>query len=294
MMLSLFLRDYHIYRCAIKCIPDLLMGTDASLAHVGTILRIPSITTLEDDYDVIKNLARLTYPFTSTILAPEVCGVGRWSAKKIGYNGYMKLAYLHPNYFQPNRDKVNVNGAFYLIRLSGLKAHHDAGIKGISEGLLDKIIARLKSHGTILVSSENILPEKYRPYQMNIPKSDIHHYLAYAQMLLSDSQSMSVEASVLGTPNIRISDFAGRISVLRELEDKYHLTHGMLPDDEQAILKCVEYFNTTSNLKRAYQARRLKMLSEKIDVTAFLVWFIENYPDSHRCMKARPDYQLRF
>ena len=37
-----------------------------------------------------------------------------------------------------------------------------------------------------------------------------------------------------------------------------------------------------------------KMLHEKIDVTAFYVWFIENYPQSAKIMKENPDYQLRF
>ena len=36
------------------------------------------------------------------------------------------------------------------------------------------------------------------------------------------------------------------------------------------------------------------MLSEKIDVTTFMVWFIENYPGSVKTMKDDPDYQLRF
>jgi len=36
------------------------------------------------------------------------------------------------------------------------------------------------------------------------------------------------------------------------------------------------------------------MLKDKIDVTAFLVWFIENWPESFNIMKENPDYQYRF
>jgi len=36
------------------------------------------------------------------------------------------------------------------------------------------------------------------------------------------------------------------------------------------------------------------MLSEKIDVTAFIVWFVENWPESFKIMKENPDYQLNF
>jgi len=36
------------------------------------------------------------------------------------------------------------------------------------------------------------------------------------------------------------------------------------------------------------------MLNDKIDVTGFMVWFVENYPESKRIMLANPDYQFRF
>lgn len=32
--------------------------------------------------------------------------------------------------------------------------------------------------------------------------------------------------------------------------------------------------------KALFQERRMKMLSEKIDCSKFLTWFIENYPES--------------
>jgi len=35
-------------------------------------------------------------------------------------------------------------------------------------------------------------------------------------------------------------------------------------------------------------------LSDKIDVTAFMVWFIEHYPESVNVMKHNPDYQHQF
>jgi hypothetical protein len=36
------------------------------------------------------------------------------------------------------------------------------------------------------------------------------------------------------------------------------------------------------------------MLADKIDVTAFLVWFIENYPKSETLMKKEPEFQVKF
>ena len=35
-------------------------------------------------------------------------------------------------------------------------------------------------------------------------------------------------------------------------------------------------------------------MEEKIDVTDFMVWFIENYPESNRIVKKDPNYQYNF
>ena len=47
-------------------------------------------------------------------------------------------------------------------------------------------------------------------------------------------------------------------------------------------------------IREEFQQRRQTMLADKIDVTAFFVWFIENYPESALIMKENPDYQYRF
>ena len=36
------------------------------------------------------------------------------------------------------------------------------------------------------------------------------------------------------------------------------------------------------------------MLADKIDITSFMVWFIENYPNSSDIMKKNPEYQYNF
>lgn len=295
-LLNLLKRDFRLLRFARKRKINLLMGSDASLAHVGKLLNIPCITTLEDDYDVIKILAKLTYPFTTSILAPNICSVGPWAHKKIDYEGYMKLSYLHPNVFKPDRSKVMVEESqpFFLLRLSGLGAHHDFGIDGLSSSFLLRIIEQLVKHGRVFISSENPLLPEYEKYRLNIPLSNIHHYLYFAEMFISDSQSMSVEAAMLGTPSIRISGFAGKISVLEELEHKYQLTHGFKPKSDDAILAKIEELITTPTILEQYQKQRFAMLSDKIDVSAFLIWFIENYPSSFETMKNNPDYQYRF
>jgi predicted glycosyltransferase len=46
-------------------------------------------------------------------------------------------------------------------------------------------------------------------------------------MYIGDSQTMTAEAAVLGTPAIRFNDFVGELSYLEELEYTFDLTYGI-------------------------------------------------------------------
>jgi hypothetical protein len=48
------------------------------------------------------------------------------------------------------------------------------------------------------------------------------------------------------------------------------------------------------NLKEQWKIKRDRLLADKIDVTAFYVWFIENYPESAKIMRKNPEYQYKF
>lgn len=281
-----FDRTWAVLKAARKFKADILVGTDSSIAQAGWILRKPAITTLEDDIEVIGNLARLTYPFTTHIVVPTPCHVGKWEKKKVPYDGYMKLAYLHPNYFTPDKNVVEnygINGNYILIRLAKLVAHHDAGIGGLNIKLVKGIINNAEEKGyKAYISSEVELTPELEPHRLNIHYRDIHHILAFASLLISDSQSMSVEAAMLGTPSIRFSDFKGRISVLEELEDKYQLTFGIKTDEPEKLKQKVNELLEIPEVGNIFQKRRQQMLAEKIDVTAFLTKSIENYPIHER------------
>ena len=47
-------------------------------------------------------------------------------------------------------------------------------------------------------------------------------------------------------------------------------------------------------IKRETLMAKNKILQKKIDLTAFLLWFIENYPQSIEVMKSNPEYQYNF
>lgn len=290
-LLGLLKRDFRLWRICRKERPDLMIGTNIETTHVGRWMNIPSINVNEDDWDVVPFYARFAYPFASVILAPEGCRTGKWEYKTIHYPGYHELAYLHPSRFRPDHEIVKKylpqHEKYFLMRFSGLAAHHDRGIHGINTGLADKIIRILNPHGKVIITSERILEPQFEALRMNIDPADIHHLMGFAEMFIGDSQTMSAEAGVLGIPFIRFNNFVGRISYLNELENKYELGFGFTPGQEEHLLLKLDDLIRMPDRKAAFQAKRKKMLDDKTDVCGFLTSFIENYP---LCIKSpKPD-----
>ena len=167
-------------------------------------------------------------------------------------------------------------------------------MNGLNFDIVREVIRILNPYGKIFISSEIELDSEFKQLRLMTNPTQIHHVLYFANLLISDSQSMPGEAAILGTPSIRVSDFAGRISVLGELEHSYQLTFGINPSHPGNLYKKIEELLNTPNLNEKWQKRRQKMLADKIDVTAFMVWLIENYPKSAEIMRKDPEYQLRF
>ena len=276
---------------------DILIGSTLSFA-TRFFSKAKVFAVGEDDAQVVPAYANLVYPFADEIITPIVCDNGKFNDKSVKYAGYHKLAYLHPNRFTPQKKIVeqyfSTESPYFLIRFAQLKAHHDVGIHGINTEIAQHLIDILKPYGRIYITSERELEPQFECYRLKINPLDIHHVMAFASLYIGDSQSMAVEAAMLGTPSLRFNDFAGRIGVLEELEHKYGLTFGIKTSNPQQLYDKIEELLHLPDLKAEFQRRRAKMLSEKIDVTAFFTWFIENYPQSAQIMKENPDYQYNF
>jgi len=73
-----------------------------------------------------------------------------------------------------------------------------------------------------------------------------------------------------------------RLAYLYELEHRYGLTFGFRPSEEEAMWAKILQLLCEPDLKAQWQAKRQRMLADKIDVTQFMVDFVERYPDSYR------------
>lgn len=294
--MDMLIRDWKILWFCIKHHIDLLTGSTPEVAQVSWLLRKSSVNTGEDDARVVPMFGRVAGAFVQCSVVPNSCNTGKGEPKTVHYPGFQKLSYLHPNYFTPDKEIVRENGIdpdqpYFLLRFASLKAHHDNGVSGISTEVAQHLIDMLLPYGKIYITAERPLEPQFEQYRLQINPLDIHHVMAYATIYMGDSQSMANEAAMLGTPSLRFNDFVGekKIGVMEELEHVYGLTYGISSHEPEKLYAKLKELLAMPNLREEFQARRQRMLADKIDVTAFLTWFIENYPASKEQAKNAND-----
>ena len=292
-----FKYNFTIWKLVVAEKIDIGFCSSMTIAHISRISRMKSVLLDDDDDEVEPLYVKYAHPYANTILSPDC--LKRKSSITIYYSGYHELAYLHPRRFSPDSDVLSDIGLkesdiYYLLRFNAFKAHHDSGVKGLSMDDKRKLIQTLEKTGRVFITTESEIDEEFRKYQLKVSPEKVHSLIYYASMLIGDSQTMTSEAAVLGTPAIRCNTFVGRISYLEEEQHKYGLTYGFRPENSNAMFAKIEELIEIPDLKMEWQRRRRKMLTDKIDVTAFQTWFIENYSESARIMKENPDYQYRF
>ena len=275
--------EYSIYKASKTFKPDIFVGASGNfyVTHVAKLFGKPSIVFEDSEPDSF--VFWLGKHFASFFCTPEGFNRKLPHGMHIKYKGYKELAYLHPNNFRPDVSVLKEIGLsngekFTLFRFVSWSAGHDIGRYGLNLEMKREFVNQLKKYGKVFISSESKLPPEFEKYKLTIPSHKIHDLLSYAHMFVGDSQTMATEASVLGIPTIRSNSFVGTMSNFKELEKKYELMYSF-KDPEQALNKALE-LQEDNDLKQKWEIKRKKLLAEKIDVTAFIVNLIENYPQS--------------
>lgn len=272
---------------------EISIGTSITVAQVSKLCRMKSIV-LDDDDDAAEPLfVKFGHPFANNVLTPDC--IKRQAKQTVYYPGTHEMAYLHPKRFVPSPDvlddagigfKLDAKGQvvdvepFFILRFNAFKAHHDVGVKGLSIDGKRRLVKMLSAYGRVLITTERNIDEEFVPYQLSVSQEKVHSLMYYAMMFIGDSQTMTSEAAILGTPAIKCNSFAGRLAVPNEIEERYGLCYSFLPEDEEKFFEKIEELLAMTDLKKEWAKRRQKWLADKIDVTAFFTWFIENYPES--------------
>lgn len=273
------IRDFKVFKLQLKHKFDYAFttGTSFAPAHVSFITKLRVFNFMEDDDEVVNLFTKIAYPFTEKIIVPDCLRFKRFKNKRILYPSYHELAYLHPDNFTPDEHVLKKYGLekrkFVILRLSALKAHHDFGAKGINADLKEKIKNQLKDY-YIVESLEGVKGNKIDPW-------DMHHVLAFAKMIISDSQTMTIEGAVLGIPSMRINTFIGKSTVIEELEQKYQLAYGFLPENELDILNTINSLAGNQKIHDVWSEKKHKILLDKIDLNRWMIDYFENRISFH-------------
>lgn len=280
---ELIKRDYHVYKLTRKFNPDVIIGiSDLFGAHVSKITKAKSIVFTDSEPATLINL--ITFPFTDVVCTPEYFSkdLGK---KHVRYKGYHELSYLHNKYFTPDPSTLNElglaeNERFIVLRFVSWQATHDIGQYGFDIQSKRQLIKEISKYARIFITSESPLEYEFEKYKITASPEKIHDLLYFASMLIGDSQTMTTEAAVLGTPAIRCNSFVGPkdMSNFIELEQKYDLIYSFR-EPERAIDKAIELLQKP-NLKEQWAKKRETLLADKVDVTQYMIDFIENYPES--------------
>lgn len=259
--------------------PDLLVGGsgNAYVAHIGTLIGKPSVIFDNAEHAKIEH-------FLTDFFVTAICTSSSYTKnlgkKHVVYNGYHELAYLHPSYFTPNPSVLSEIGlspedVFIILRFVRWDADHDIGQHGIKNKI--KFVKGIEKYGKVLITSEGKLDPELECYKIKVSPEKLHHLLYYSTLYIGEGATTASECAVLGTHAIYVNTL--RVGYADEQEKKYGLVYNFSNPQSleiEAFNKAIELLKKNS-LRIEGKEKRKKLLDEKIDVTKFIVNFIEQY-----------------
>src|SRR5690625_3880177 len=105
---------------------------------------------------------------------------------------------------------------------------------------------------------------------------------------------MAADVGVLRVRFVRFNDVVGRLSYLDELENTYQMGYGFKTSQADEMINKVSALISEPALKNTFAQKREKLLAGKINCASFIIWCIENWPESKRIMQEEAGYQERF
>jgi len=283
-LLDAVFRWVKLYRMCRRIKPDISFGVgDFLLPQIGFLQGFPSIVFTDVESVVHDHL--ITFPFASFILTPQSYEK-QLGQKQVRINSIKESGYINEA-FSPDpciwKDlKIEPGSKFILVRFVSHSAMHDLGYKGLSDKEKINLIHRLSSKAQVFISSEAPLPRELEPLRLKISPEKIHSVMYHASLLYGESATMAAEAALMGTPCVFI-DPCGR-GYINALESDYGLVHAFMPDQksvEASVGKALSLLSDT-NTSCNYRVRAESLRKNQINITRFLIHFIEKYGSKPR------------
>ncbi len=281
--------DYKIYKHARSFKPDLLMSFSSPYAaQVAALLRKPHIN-LNDTEHSDRIHRKFTYPFSKYIITPSTYQ-NNLGKKHIRINTVVEYAYLNPKVFKPNPDifqylGISKEDKYVVIRFVSWQALHDINQGGLSLEMKHKIIKLLEKKYRVFICAEKGVDSIFKPYQLKIPPEKMHDALAYASLFISEGGTSASESALLATPTIYINS----LPLMCYL--KLAQQHGVIEhfNTEKEVMSYVQNFLDKPPGEDEMIMKRNAMTKDFINLTDYLIWFVENYPESGHIATENPE-----
>lgn len=268
-------RTTQLTRLARAFRPDVLVGImGVSIAPVGRMLRIPALVFYDTEF---AGTNRLVYPLATVVVTPDSYNA-TVRGRHVVYAGYHELAYLHPDRFLADPQKLEAFGLvsgepYSVVRFVSWEASHDRREIALSAAEKRRVVDTLGTRGRVVVSSEGAVPSALRERVVNGPVADMHDVLAHASVVVGESATMAAEAAVLGVPAVYIAKTSR--GYIDDLEARYGLVRWFTPDRfEEALVAATEMAAAD---RSRFQEARARLLTERQDVSTVILGLIDRY-----------------
>ena len=253
----------------------ILSSHGIAATHVATLVGAESHVYIDTE-TAINTGNRLTLPFADALYTPESFRE-EYGDNHATYSGYHELAYLHPDRFEPDPSVLRRNGVdpderYAVLRFGAWNGNHDVGKAGISPEGRREIVDLLGADGRVYVSAEGDGSIPSGGESLPVPPEAFHHLLAFADIVVGEVATTTLEAGVLGTPTVRISPFAGESEMgkFRELEE-YGLVQSFHTTHEAEGIEAIERLSLDPNIAETWASRRETLLKGTIDVSGYVL-----------------------
>lgn len=278
MISKMFRLVWHDIKLLVFCLkhrPKVILGIVAIRgSHVGWLLRIKNFVFTDTEH--AKMQIAFFKPFATEIHNPT------WFTKELGekqvrYSSFHELAYLHPNNFNPRPEVlemlgVEVEEAYFILRLVGWDATHDINQSGISQQGKKEIIQFLETKGKVFITAESELEDEFKHLEYNLPASYLHDAMHYSSLVIGEGATTACEAALLGIPSIYINSIS--LGYISYLESDFDLVWHM-KDDSQAIEKLTLLF-ADEDYKIMWSKKKKNFLESQLDTTEYIVSLVKN------------------
>ena len=260
----LFLTFFHIFSFR----PKVMLGFSAfNLCLLGKILRIE--TVLFADTENAGAISKLTFPFASKIFIPKSFSRS-FGSREIRFDGTHELSYLKnytPDPLIYNYLKISDQQKYVLLRFVSWNASHDINESGLNLESKLALVNMLSKHFKVFISSEGKLPASLQKYKLIICPSRIHDVLYFADIFIGESQSMSTEAALLGTPSIRFSSLVGKMHGFGQYQElaQCGLLHST--NNEEDFFKLIKLLIKNKNRKIFWKKKSDDYVGNKTNPT---------------------------